>query len=1181
MRRKAAKKGLAGLLAAVLAAGSFSVTGGADMVLAEKADDSRSIAKNSAPVLSGTSYVQIGTGSTFDEKSILNRVFAMDKEDGDLTGAIQVASNTVNTSKTGIYSVTYSVSDSQGAQDSLTTTVEVVDGFGADGQKIQKTLYTKESAEYLIAAQTYRGYYHDRQNLGIYLNSGAVLKIRIVNAGEFGDSLWMDLMTDDSNYGEGGECTTQMFEIPSDGSTLTVTAGAVLDNAGNPTGEYLYNYTSEGGKFQVTDMPADSVAFIRTPESEVEPVVEYYFDDTGMEELTYYHHGDNQERFLGTWDQNTQDYAVIEGERETILLPRRDRKLLFCASDIEEYNFTSLDDMLEFYDDVQDQYDRYLGLSYNADDPADENVRARYFVKADLHGVGAAYYTGGLYTAQNGNSLSGFLSKGWMFLHEFAHGYEGGLAYGDIALVEIFNNILAHYYERDILVEGDDGWSSMQDLAKVESRYVADRENEVDFNSREFDARLYVFVNLLNKIGAEKTMARLHHDWRAIKGQVSGTTDFIVEHLSDYSGYNLIPYFEKCGATVSERTKSRIYAKQYPVMDYMGDYFTSDSDARTAAGTLGISAIYSLVGNEELSATGKKGNLNLKITIDNPDEIKGKTVALMDGRKTVASETIEGGTVSFANIPAGSYTLSLPVPDTRTYYSNPTIVAVADGDTAEAEGVYYKADGGLFRDDMQISLLGLSDWEFSVVSYDSESGKITVETNAGQPHYYFDGDYASVEILDPDGTQIFREVYIGTQTYEQELSEAEAPIGTKIRVRHCEASFRVKALSKNFNHEAYEGFSEEEKDKDKDYLEFVVTEYGLVRVGCDREQLDNARESIFLRYISSIDDDMTDEQKNDPTIYQKEKAILVSVAASMDEEFQAQIKESYPYLFTEDAPVVKKEISECTVTLSETEYIYDGEAKTPAVTVKDGEKILEKGTDYTVSYNNNTKVGTGTVTVEGTGNYTGTVQKTFTIKNATVDPPVITPPTENPFDDVTEQDWFYDNVMDVYEKKLMTGKTAARFAPSEELVRAQFAVILYRMEGSPEVAYKGSFPDVPESQFYTEAVIWASENGIITGYTSTGMFGPNDKITREQMATMMYRYAKYKGYDIETDSSYISSFADCSQVQVYAQDGMSWCVKNKIITGDGKTGLLLPQGDTVRAVCATIISRFTKKISDE
>ncbi|MCI7181149.1 MAG: S-layer homology domain-containing protein [Schaedlerella sp.] len=1178
MKRRAVKKGLAGLLAVVLAAGSFSVTGGAGTVLADKEDDSQSIAKNSAPVLSGTSYVQIETGTTFDEKNILNRVFAMDKEDGDLTEAIQVVSNSVNTSEAGTYSVTYSVSDSQGAQDSLTTTVEVVDGFGTDGQKIQKTLYTKESAEYLIAAQTYRGYYHDRQNLGIYLNSGAVLKIRIVNPGEFGNSLWLDLMTDDSHYGAGGDCTTQVFEIPSDGSTLTITAGAILDNEGNPTGEYLYNYTSEGGKIQVTDVPADSVAFIRTPESKVEPVVEYYFDDTGMEELTYYHHGDNQDQFLQTWDQNTQDYAVIEGERETILLPRRDRNLLFCASKVEEYNFKSLDDMLEFYDDMQDQYDRYLGVSYNAADPVDENVRARFFVKADLHGAGAAYYTGGQYTAQNGNSLSGFLSKGWMFLHEFAHGYEGGLAYGDLALVEVFNNIMAHYYEREMLVEGDDGWSSLQNLAKVESVYVADRENGVDFSSREFDARLYVFVNLLNKIGAEQAMARLHHDWRAARGQASSTTDFIVEHLSDYCGYNLVPYFEKCGASVSERAKSRIYAKQYPIMDYLGDYFTSDSDAREAAGTLGTSMIYSLVDNEELSATGKKGNLNIKITIDNLDEIKGKTVALMDGRKTVASEIIEGSTVFFADVPAGSYTLSLPIPATRTYYSNPTTVAVIAGSTAEAEGVYYKADGGLFSDDMQISLLGISDWEFSVISYDSEFGKIAVETNAGEPHYLIKDEYASVEILNPGGTQIFQKSYIGTQNYEQGISEIEAPVGTIIRVRHCEASFRVKTLSKYFNHEEYEGFTEEEKGKD--YLEFVVTDYGLIRAGFDSEQLDNARESVFLKYIASVDSEMTDEQKNDPTIYQKEKAILVSVATSMDEEFQAQIRASYPYLFTEDVPVVKTDISECTVTLSESEYIYDGKSKTPEVIVKDGEKTLEKGTDYTVSYDDNTEVGTGTVTVEGTGNYTGTVSKTFTIKEAPADQPIVTPPTENPFDDVSDQDWFYDNVMDVYEKNLMTGKSTTRFAPSEELVRAQFAVILYRMEGSPEVTYSGIFPDVPEGQFYTEAVIWASENGIITGYTSTGTFGPNDRITREQMATMMYRYAKYKGYDIETDSSYISSFADCNQVQAYANDGMSWCVKNQIITGDGKTGLLLPQGDTVRAVCATIISRFTEKISD-
>ena len=122
--------------------------------------------------------------------------------------------------------------------------------------------------------------------------------------------------------------------------------------------------------------------------------------------------------------------------------------------------------------------------------------------------------------------------------------------------------------------------------------------------------------------------------------------------------------------------------------------------------------------------------------------------------------------------------------------------------------------------------------------------------------------------------------------------------------------------------------------------------------------------------------------------------------------------------------------------------------------------------------------------------------------------------------------------------------------------------------------YQNLYPDVPAGQWYSGAVIWASKNGIITGYSHNGLFGTADNITREQMATMLYRYAKYKGYDTEQLAD-LTSYPDYEKVSAFASDGMAWCVKNRIISGDGITGNLMPQGNTVRAVCATMISRFT------
>ncbi len=190
------------------------------------------------------------------------------------------------------------------------------------------------------------------------------------------------------------------------------------------------------------------------------------------------------------------------------------------------------------------------------------------------------------------------------------------------------------------------------------------------------------------------------------------------------------------------------------------------------------------------------------------------------------------------------------------------------------------------------------------------------------------------------------------------------------------------------------------------------------------------------------------------------------------------------------------------------------------------------------------------------------------VKNA---PPV----AELPYEDVKKADWFYPYVYDVYVKGLMTGLDEKTFGPSQNLARAQFAVILYRMEGEPVVDDISPFPDVENDTWYTDAVIWAYKNEIITGYTDTGKFGPSDDITREQIATMMFRYEKYKDQD-NGKRAELTSFPDADKVQVYAKEALQWCVANGIIEGTGVTEKIIdPQASTIRAVCATIISRYT------
>ena len=178
-----------------------------------------------------------------------------------------------------------------------------------------------------------------------------------------------------------------------------------------------------------------------------------------------------------------------------------------------------------------------------------------------------------------------------------------------------------------------------------------------------------------------------------------------------------------------------------------------------------------------------------------------------------------------------------------------------------------------------------------------------------------------------------------------------------------------------------------------------------------------------------------------------------------------------------------------------------------------------------------------------------------------------------PFTDVPEGTWFYDYVKYVNDHGLMTGLNPTAFGPTENLARAQFATILYRQSGSPQVTYTDKFPDVPQNEWYTNAVLWASNAGIVTGYTDTGKFGPADPINREQIAVMMYRYAQYLGYDTKKQQK-LYIFHDGDNVNSFATVALGWASAKGIITGKNYGTLLDPQGYAIRAECATIIMRF-------
>ena len=198
----------------------------------------------------------------------------------------------------------------------------------------------------------------------------------------------------------------------------------------------------------------------------------------------------------------------------------------------------------------------------------------------------------------------------------------------------------------------------------------------------------------------------------------------------------------------------------------------------------------------------------------------------------------------------------------------------------------------------------------------------------------------------------------------------------------------------------------------------------------------------------------------------------------------------------------------------------------------------------------------------GVADATGIAQKYGLVKGA----------GESGYIDVPDGAWYREAVEYVRDQGIMYGMNDTYFGAAEFLERSHFVTMIYRMAGEPKTQFNFKFPDVPDGTFYSLPVTWASDKGIITGYLN-GMFGPTNRMTREELATMIYRYAKNKGIDV-SEKAELDKFPDYGSVTDFAQEAVSWAVEKGIITGD--QGKIQPQKGASRADTATMIMRYVK-----
>ena len=246
------------------------------------------------------------------------------------------------------------------------------------------------------------------------------------------------------------------------------------------------------------------------------------------------------------------------------------------------------------------------------------------------------------------------------------------------------------------------------------------------------------------------------------------------------------------------------------------------------------------------------------------------------------------------------------------------------------------------------------------------------------------------------------------------------------------------------------------------------------------------------------------------------------------------------------------------VTLPETSFVYTGSAIEPEPVVCDEDgNALVRDTNYTVTYADNTGIGTATVTVTGMDSCTGEAQLTFEIVM--------------PFGDVPTDYEYYNEIADIFMRGLMTGMNETTFEPETTMNRAFMAAVLYRRAGYPAQPFQPIFPDVKEEDWFAECVLWAQASGNMYGYNE-GTFGPTDELNREQLCTILWRYAVTTDGVDNSAKANLEDYPDSKRVSDFAKDAISWCIATGIF--EDRDGRLDAWQPATRAELAVMLSRY-------
>lgn len=802
-----------------------------------------------------------------------------------------------------------------------------------DAQQSQtktQQLYTVGNTSYENGAGTTKGNGHDCQHLGIWVPKGTTFKIRQTNTA-LGQNLALKMRNDDSQ-------TEQRYTLNKDGSWLEITA------------------------------IADSVPLISSVYSANGEKPEVEFTVEGTEKLPVYEFGGDEAAFYKEWDELNAPFAVFLSEYTIWLVPARDKT---------NNQVGSLDDLLLWYDNMIRQYNSFVGLSKNATEVWNQDSGTRYFIKVNRHGAGAAYYSV-VETAPNGDSLIGYMNTGnWGPLHEVGHGYDTV----NFNSAEIWNNVMAHYYQ--VSAFGAGRWLNSSEAARA--GHEKERAENGYFKTNNYGSKLYFWVNMLDKLGPQKTSAYAYQLYRSNKANGIanlGGHDFYVDSYTRGSGYNVSAWFDMWGFTVSDSVKQALieaetYQNVYPLRNLVSD----DATAETIRQAMHLTSKYSLVETQELlnyfkSADAITGTLAVHLDDTSFAVTEGQNLRITDGVNTVKEVKITAQDMTI-DLPIGYYNIIVPTAkDGQNIVLNNRVgyAVVGEGQNADytvtAEKVTAASEFAdwTFRFGSTYTYNGI----FCTATTDMANQTLHITSVQCQPHTYID-NFASLKVCDADGVEVYNKQMSGKGTPKEDTTIHIEP-GYTIETFHQEPGRGYYVQSSAVNSVSLVYNDSKNNNPNQKTFKFEVTEYGLKMLSPVEKFDEDNYYSVLTAYMDNLKSSNPQADFQNAEKFPTEKAKVNAAVAKLPEEYKKAFETAYEGYYPFDQGIREMKIADIPA------QDYTGSAVTPHLDITVGNTKLSED-DYHAEWLHNTDVGTARVRVYGLGEYSDcSGETTFEIK---------------------------------------------------------------------------------------------------------------------------------------------------------------------------------------------------------